>query len=130
MSKIAIGTAVRLAARWNGRRIKDLVARGTGDTRDDDEVGDEELEREPGHVRLNRVAACHALERRDRGCCAIGRIQRWKTASAERRKKLTHVRVEGRVAADLELHDLRTARLRGQEVHSVHADRGGAQASY
>src|SRR2546423_13494262 len=109
MSKTAIGTALRLSARCDARATQDLVARETGNPRDDHAVCDEELEWEAGHVRFDRVAACHSLERRDRGLCPIARIQRGKTASAERGKKLVHVLIEDGVGFDFELHDLRTA---------------------
>src|SRR2546423_7044461 len=118
----------RLSARRDARAIEDLVTSETGDARDDEEVGREELERESRHVRLDRVAASHALERGDRGLCPIGRIQRWNTASAERREKLIHVLLESWAGSDLQLHDLRTARLRRQEVEAVDTDRGGGQA--
>src|SRR5438067_1680259 len=129
MSKIAIGMVVRLAARWNGRGIEDLIAGGTNDARDDDLIGDEKLQWKSGQVRLDRIAAGHALERRDGGLCAVARIQRRKTAPAKRRKKLVGVLVEDRIGSDLELHDLGAAGLRRQEIQPVDPDRCGAQPS-
>src|SRR4029077_18185962 len=116
MSKITIGMGERLAARRHARGVEDLVARETDDARDDDLVGDEELERQTGDVGVDRIAASHALERGDGGLCPVARIQRGKTAAPERCEKLVRVLAENGVGADLELHDLGTAGSRRQEV--------------
>ncbi len=129
MSKIAMGIGERLAARPDARGIEDLVARGTGDARDDDSVGDEEFERQRRYVGDEGVAASHALKRRHGGFWAIGRIERGQSASAKRGQELVRVIVENRVGADLEFHDLRPARLRRQEIQPPDTDRGGPQAS-
>src|SRR5712692_5055380 len=129
MSKIAIGIGERLSARGYGRGVDDLVARDTGDSRDDHTVGDEELEWQPGHVRLDRIAAGHPLERWVGGLRPIAWIQRRKTASAQHGKQLVHVFIEDCVECDLELRDLRTAGLRRQEVEPFDADRSGTQTS-
>src|SRR5437762_11287522 len=129
MSKIAIGIAVRLAARWHGRGIEDLIARESNDARDDDLIGDEEVDRELSQIGLDRIAARDSLERGDGRLCAVAGIQRRETAAAQYHEKLVRVLFEDRVGTDLELHDLRTAGLRRQKIEPIDADRSGAQAS-
>src|SRR6266513_4515096 len=58
------------------------------------------------------------------------RVERRKAAPAERREYFVDVAVENCAGSDLELHDLRTARLRRQEVQPIGADRSGTQTSH
>src|SRR2546430_1833215 len=76
MSKIAIGIAVRLAARWDGRGIEDLVARETNNARDDDLIGDEEVDRELSQLGLDPLAAEIGLQLIDKGRAGGGRRAR------------------------------------------------------